>query len=256
MLTAIDHLVIVVTDLESAIADYTGLGFTVVRGGQHPIGSHNALIALADGAYLELIAFPEPEVVHPWRAALAKGGGLVDYSMQTDDLGGDIDALRRAGATISEPTPFRRIRPDGYQLSWLLAIAGASQMGVVPFLIRDETPRDERVPREHTHRNGAAGIRRLTVAVEDADKIGIIFAGVIGAAAAAIERPELGARGLRFIVGPHALEFLAPAAGSGAIANWLAARGPSPYAATLAAAPGEAGELDRGLAHGARLLLG
>lgn len=255
MLTAIDHLLVIVSDLESAIADYTRLGFTVVRGGMHPIGSHNALIAFADGAYLELMWF-EPGLVHPWRAALAKGGGLVDYSMQTDDLGADIDALRRAGVRISEPMPLSRIRPDGYQLSWLLAMAGASQMGVVPFLIKDETPRDERVPRQHTHRNGAAGIRVLTIAVEDAGKTERIFAGLIGTAGAAIERPELGARGLRFIVGPHALEFVAPAAGSGEIANWLAARGPSPYAAALSAAPGKSGELDRELAHGARLLLG
>ncbi|TMJ30929.1 MAG: VOC family protein, partial [Alphaproteobacteria bacterium] len=54
---AIDHLVIMFPDLETAIRDYTELGFTVVRGGSHPTGTHNALIAFADGAYVELIAF-------------------------------------------------------------------------------------------------------------------------------------------------------------------------------------------------------
>ena len=56
MIRQIDHIVILVNELEQAIADYTGLGFTVVRGGDHPGGAtHNALVVFADGAYFELI---------------------------------------------------------------------------------------------------------------------------------------------------------------------------------------------------------
>ena len=50
MLKGIDHLVIVVPELEAAIAGYRGLGFTVTPGGRHPIGTHNALIGLSDGS--------------------------------------------------------------------------------------------------------------------------------------------------------------------------------------------------------------
>ena len=57
MLQGIDHIVIVVSDLEQAAKDYEQLGFTVVPGGKHPVGSHNVLIALADGSYIEIIAF-------------------------------------------------------------------------------------------------------------------------------------------------------------------------------------------------------
>lgn len=52
MFTGIDHVVIAVADLEGAIASYAQAGFTVVRGGRHNIGTHNALIAFADGSYL------------------------------------------------------------------------------------------------------------------------------------------------------------------------------------------------------------
>ena len=42
----LDHVVIRVNDLDHAIDDYRNLGFTVVRGGEHPgWGSRNALIA-------------------------------------------------------------------------------------------------------------------------------------------------------------------------------------------------------------------
>ena len=61
-----DHVVIRVDDLAVATVDYTTLGFTVVRGGEHTDrASHNALIAFADGSYLELIAFnngPSPRI--------------------------------------------------------------------------------------------------------------------------------------------------------------------------------------------------
>jgi hypothetical protein len=69
MFKAVDHFVVVVADLETAIRNYTTAGFTVVRGGRHNIGTHNALIAFADGSYLELIAFLNPAGGHPWYAA-------------------------------------------------------------------------------------------------------------------------------------------------------------------------------------------
>jgi hypothetical protein len=62
MANAIDHVVIVVRDLAQASADFAAAGFTVTPGGEHADGAtHNALIPFADGAYIELIAFKEPD---------------------------------------------------------------------------------------------------------------------------------------------------------------------------------------------------
>lgn len=53
----IDHVVIAVSDLARAVADYRALGFTVLEGGVHASdATHNALIGFADGTYLELLA--------------------------------------------------------------------------------------------------------------------------------------------------------------------------------------------------------
>ena len=123
MLSGIDHVVIVVADLDRAIAGFDALGFTVVRGGRHPgLGTHNALIAFADGAYFELIAFLVPASTHRWFAAVDKGGGLTDFCMQTSDLDADAASFKRAGATVSEPFAMERQRPDGYILKWVLAV--------------------------------------------------------------------------------------------------------------------------------------
>ncbi|MBI3029742.1 MAG: VOC family protein [Candidatus Rokubacteria bacterium] len=252
MLRGIDHLVVAVPDLDTAIRNYAGLGFTVVPGGRHPVGTHNALIAFADGSYLELIAFYEPTPDHRWWAPLQKGGGLVDFCMQTDDLGGDTAAFRRAGVAIDDPTPLSRIRPDGYKLSWVLSIPREPHRGVAPFLIQDETPREERVPRQMTHRNQVRGIGALTVAVGDVAPVRQWCSRVLGVAGQDVSRDDLGALGARFAIGPHALDFVAPRGAGSPLTAWLEARGPSPYAATLLTAAGKPGPLDQAETLGAR----
>src|SRR5260221_11159491 len=97
MLTGIDHLVVVVSDLGKAVEDYTKMGFTVVPGGRHPTATDNALIAFADGSYLELIAFHRPNVDHRWWRSNQLGGGLTDYCLRTPDLAADIEAVRQTG---------------------------------------------------------------------------------------------------------------------------------------------------------------
>jgi catechol 2,3-dioxygenase-like lactoylglutathione lyase family enzyme len=260
MLKGIDHVVIVVADLERAIAGFDWLGFTVIRGGRHPrLGTHNALIAFADGAYLELIAFLVPTSSHRWFAAVSKGGGLTDFCMQTDDLDADAASFKRAGATLSEPFAMERQRPDGYTLKWVLAVTQPPAAGAVPFLIRDTTARDERVPRKRTHRNGAAAVGALTVAVENAAAARTFYERVLGASGEEITRDDLGAAGVRFVIGrdepQHELQFVASISKTGVVAEWLDARGPSPCEVTLRGSAATPSLLDQARAQGARILL-
>ena len=253
MLKGIDHLVVAVPDLDVARKSYEALGFTVVPGGRHPVGTHNALIAFADGAYVELIAFYEANPSHKWWAPLQKGGGLVDFCMQTDDLAGDTAAFRRAGVAIDDPAPLSRVRPDGYRLAWVLSIPRAGQRGVAPFLIQDETPREERIPRQTTHANGVTGIGTVTVAVTDVAPVRTWYADVLGRPGRDVGRQDLDAEGVAFTVGPHTLEFVTPRGAGGPLGEWLHTRGASPYAATLTA--GRAIALDPTKTLGAKLAL-
>ena len=254
MFTGIDHVAIVVNDLESAIASYTRAGFTVVRGGKHPIGTHNALIAFADGSYLELIAFLKPNTGHPWQLALEKGSGIVDFCMATDDLAADVESMRRAGARFGNPYPLTRDRPDGYHLSWVLATPEPPFNGQVPFLIKDETPRDERVPRERSHRNGATGIRTLAIAVDDPGASSRYYARVLGRPGAPIERADLEAVGVSFTIGPNEVQLLASKTEDGPLAQSIRERGQSPFEVVLASS-GIATTLDPALLQGARIRL-
>jgi catechol 2,3-dioxygenase-like lactoylglutathione lyase family enzyme len=256
MLTAIDHLVIAVRDLEKASDDYRGLGFSVVAGGRHPgVGTYNALIAFADTSYIELIGFYEPRDDHRWWAPLQRGSGLVDFCLQTDDLEGDVQALRRAGVDIGDPEPRERKRPDGVDVRWKFALARGAHRGVAPFVITDVTGRDVRVPGERRHANGVTGIGTVTVAVQDVEAVRGWYAHALGQPGEDVRRPDVDGAGARFRIGPHTFEFVAPVQERGPLADWLARRGPSPYAVTLKTGAGTSRALDSSRAHGARIIL-
>ncbi len=101
----LDHVVIVVTDLERAMTDYQALGFTVLPGGEHADGrTHNALIAFADGTYIELIAFRSGVVGrdHPWWRFATAGGGLADWALATDRIDERVQVLHDAGLAFED----------------------------------------------------------------------------------------------------------------------------------------------------------
>lgn len=189
MLT-LDHLVILVNDLATAVADYEQLGFTVTPGGTHADGlTHNALISFRDGTYLELIAFINPDAArdnvwgwHKLSAATAQhGGGLIDYCMASPDLQADVLALRAQGLSVADPTEGGRQRPDGETIRW--RSGSFWQAGrELPFLIEDLTPRALRVPggAATEHRNSAIGIRQLTIAVADLQRLSASFRSLTG----------------------------------------------------------------------------
>lgn len=253
MLKGIDHIVVVVPDLDTAIANYTQLGFTVVPGGKHlSFGTHNALVGFADGAYIELIAFFQPNPTHRWSALLALGGGIVDYCMQSDDMDADIAAFRAAGIAMDDKSPLSRTRPDGYQLDWVLSLP-TKTAGSTPFLIEDFTPRAERVPKQTSHPNGVTGIASLTIALDDLAPAHA-FGKVAGSAGEAITRDDLNAAGVRYISGVHTFDFLTPS-GAGALAARLEQRGNLIMAATLKTSGTQRGLLDPALALNAQFSL-
>jgi Glyoxalase-like domain len=255
MIQGIDHLVIVVNDLDQAAKDYQQLGFNVVPGGQHPVGSHNALISFQDGSYLEIIAFYREAADHRWWDPLSKGERLVDYCLQTDDLRGDTKKLKDAGVVINDPVPWSRKRPDGYELKWRLSLATGNHRGVAPFLIEDITPRTERIPQQFTHTNGVTGITGITVAVTELSQIDRWFGALLGAQGKRFAEAKLVAEGLRYHAGPQLIDFVAPRDATSPLVDWLRRFGPSPYSAVLKSGGAAPKSLSSSLTHGGNLLL-
>ena len=168
MAFSLDHVVIAVSDLDRAMLDYSKLGFTVLRGGEHPRrGSVNALIVFKDGSYFELIGFPRPVPEFRWWEILQKAGpGFVDFALLPSNLEADLKEARSRGFAGGEIEPGGRITPSGERAEWQTLRPHSNDL---PFLCADISPRSLRVPEgdARNHPNGALGIARLTVAVRD-----------------------------------------------------------------------------------------
>ena len=238
MLTRLDHLVILVLDLERASADFERLGFAVTPGGEHADGlSRNALVPFEDGTYLELVSFLDPEDpadnVWCWRGFLPQEG-LIDYCATSDDLDSDVGRLRSLGFVVDGPDDGGRRLPDGTEIRW--RVARIRQEGrIFPFLIEDLTPREMRVPGGPAtrHPNGATGVFRLEISAPD---------------------PERAATSLAALTDTKAPVRLGACALSPVTARDEEATGPGPSNVELVGGePGASRELDPVLAHGVGL---
>ena len=164
----LDHVVVLVRDLERTITDYEAIGFTVQRGGTHADGAtHNALVGFADGSYVELIAFLKPTSEHRWGRHEAAGiEGFIDFALLPGNVGEVVAAACARGLNYAGPFDGGRVRLDGERLAWQI---GTPPTPELPFLCGDVTPRALRV-REgdvRLHRNGVTGVASLTLAVTD-----------------------------------------------------------------------------------------
>jgi hypothetical protein len=124
----------------------------------------------------------------------------------------------------------------------------------LPFLIEDVTDRALRVPSGDAaeHANGARGIARLILAVDDLATASAWYAGLTppsdeADSAAAFDQPS---RAAGFQIGSHRIELHEPQ-GDGPMTDRLTARGAGPYALALNGVIGR--DIQPGEAGGARL---
>jgi len=141
-LDALDHLIWVTPDLERGIAELESrLGVRAAPGGRHPgRGTHNALIGLGPGRYLEILA-PDPTQPNPvkqrWLGVDAVGEPrLSSWAAKSDDVPGAVARARAAGAFVGEAITGGRAAPDGTRLEWTLSDPDVVLVdGLAPFLI-------------------------------------------------------------------------------------------------------------------------
>ena len=167
----IDHVVILVRDLDRARDTYERLGFTLTPRGHHTLGSKNHCIVFG-GDYLELLAVPQP---HPalqyFTDFLAGGEGLGAVAFATDDADAAQRELAAAGVNADPPLDFSRpvALPGGACDAEfrIVQLSPADTPGCRTFLCQHFTT--DLVWREEyqKHALGAFGIGALGVVVED-----------------------------------------------------------------------------------------
>lgn len=125
----LDHLAMSAATLEEGVeAMEAALGVALAPGGKHALmGTHNRLLGLAEGLYLEVIAI-DPDAPPPAHARwfdLDRFSGpprLTNWICRTDDL---PDALRAAPPGVGAPLALTR-----GDLRWQMAVP---QDGILPF---------------------------------------------------------------------------------------------------------------------------
>jgi len=220
----LDHLVIPVTDLRTARARLTQLGFTVADDARHPFGTVNACVFLADKTYLEPLAVGNREdadaaaragnqFVARDRAYRFRNGeeGLSAVVMGTPDADADHADFRASGFSAGEQLSFSRIMkfPDGTEIEPSFKLSFAADLRAPDFFAftceRVNMPSSDRSALER-HANGAIGIARVVLSETDP----AAFADYLQAVTGGASRAE-GTGRLSFSTANVALDVVDPA---------------------------------------------
>jgi hypothetical protein len=238
----VDHATICGSDLDALSAVFTSIGLSPEYGGPHGNGvTQMALIGFDDGSYLEFIApvtvnDPKLTTGSDWAKFIAGNAGPCAWAVGSNDLGADVERLRKAGIKIDGPSDGSRKKPDGNTIKWQTAKVGEGPAGsVLPFMIQDKTPRELRVkPSPSVKGTPLMGIAMVVIGVKDLDRAIASFRKAYGLAAPKIEdHKEFGAKLAHFTGTPVVLA--APFDSSSWLNERLAKFGESPIAYLLGA---------------------
>lgn len=164
----LDHLAVAARDLdEGRAAVEEALGVALQPGGQHAhFGTHNLLLGLADGLYLEVIAI-DPHAPSPAHARwfdldrFDAAPRLQTWICRSEDLGAALARHPQAG----DPVPLAR-----GDLSWRMAVPRDGRLpfdGVFPALMQWE---GDAHPAQRLSASGCA-LARLVVRHPDAGRL-------------------------------------------------------------------------------------
>jgi hypothetical protein len=131
----IDHIILAINDLDKGIAQFKELtGIEPVFGGIHPFSfSHNALVALDNETYIEIMA-PRPDAENvPADFLSMEKLTPIGWAVRTRHVNQTKEKLKAAGFVTSESKDGSRTKPDGTKLSW--TTFGIEQHDDFPFFI-------------------------------------------------------------------------------------------------------------------------
>lgn len=141
-LERVDHLVFATPVFEDGVRHIAQLfGVQPAMGGHHPVyGTRNALVALGDTCYLEIIGpdtkVLEPQEVHIFGIHELEAPRLVTWAARADDLVALTDAARSQMVDLGTVSQGSRHRPDGTELTWSFTDPLAARNGgVLPFFV-------------------------------------------------------------------------------------------------------------------------
>jgi len=239
MLSGFDHFIILVNDLDTAMQTFRRLGFDARAGGQHPaFGSHNALIAFADGTYIELVAFKDVALAVStfWRAGVDRlrvGEGFAGYVLNSNDLVSDAAAFQQKSLAFDAPQAGARVRPDGQRVEWHTSMFEKSPVGLMPFVIQDDTPRALRIEPAQEGMGSRARAKEIVVVCKNVDRARDAYHVLLGVEPKRVHNAAGDVAGYRLAMEWGSVVLAHPERHGNAMADHLAQRGEGIFALTL-----------------------
>lgn len=133
----IDHIILAVADLEAGMRQFEeATGVRPVLGGVHPNSfTQNALVALNDTTYLEILAPRKDSVAIPDWILAYHNLTPVGWAVRSPHILNTRGKVLSLGFECSEPAAGSRARPDGSMLSWSSFAMDERRYSVLPFFI-------------------------------------------------------------------------------------------------------------------------
>ena len=209
----LDHVIILVRDLDDADARLERLGFRPTPRGVHSphMGTANATVMLQNGTYLEVLGVLEATPANAEsRAVLAEREGPFGLALKTDDAHGAADAFEAAQIGAGGALAFVRpvAFPNGTRdACFTVARTRADATpGASLFVCQHHTP--EIVWREDylEQPNGATGLAEVIGIADDLMAIEDAYGAILG------ERVRSGADRVTIAAGDARVTFLSPGA--------------------------------------------
>jgi hypothetical protein len=209
----LDHVIILVRDLDDADAGLARLGFRPTPRGVHSahMGTANATVMLENGTYLEILTVLEATPANAdSRAVLAEREGPFGLALKTDDAHGAAEAFEAAGIAAGGALAFVRpvALPNGTQDACFTVarIRSEATPGASLFVCQHHTPeivwRDDYLEQP----NGAAGLVEVIGIADDLLAIEDAYGAIFG------ERVQRAADRVTIAAGDAPITFLAPGA--------------------------------------------
>ncbi len=216
----IDHLVLMVRDLEAAAARYRAMGFTITPKAQHAWGTANALAQL-QGNFLELLTVDRPHLIVEAESGhfsfgtanrdfLAKREGCSMLVFESQDARADVRDFVGQSLTTYEPFDFQRQArlPDGSEVTvgFSLAFVTDPRMPQVTlFCCQQQAPQHFWKPDYQVHPNTAIRCEEVLLVAEDPHDLGDTFEAIQGKGSA-----SLLAQGLKILTARGHVTLLTP----------------------------------------------
>jgi catechol 2,3-dioxygenase-like lactoylglutathione lyase family enzyme len=211
---AVDHVIVMVRDLDAAADRWTRLGFTTTPRGFHSAHMGTANHCLMFGSdYVELIGVVTPTPANgPWRAQLDRREGAGGLALATNDAQATEAALAGEGISAGQVLDFARpVRFEGGTGEAAFAVAratGFAEDGLDLFFCQHRTRDLVWRPEWQGHANGALALARVDFENPDPAAFAARLAKVFGRDAIGEEGDALivasGSVPLRIVVGAEA----------------------------------------------------